>query len=266
MKKGIVALLLAGALLVLAPLGAKAAPQVLAALSSEAGIPFTCDNTECRAELSTYCMLRNRPAPTLGKEYVPAAPDRFTLVVTDAEGRERSLPAADHLRFFESRGFMSVAAQISLAELDRLGAVKAVVQVADNAALLPVPEANDPNPLTEKEIAYATGSLREQSAQLVETRVEAATARVLASVANHLPYGPEFDTGEIDNLVNDVVGRIPAGSADLGGIEPARVKVRTCVGDIGNMLFRTMRRCVETKHDELIRELNVDYWNNRIGS
>lgn len=266
MKKAFVSLMLAGALVALAPSGAKAAPQVLAALSSETGIPLTCDSTDCRAELSTYCMLRDRPAPTLGKEYVPAAPEHFTLVVTDAAGREKSLPAGDHLQFFESRGFMSVAAQISRAGLKRLGAVKAVVRVAENAALLPVPEVGDPNPLTEKEIAYATGSLREQSAKLVETRPEAATARVLAAVSNNLPYGPEFDTGEIENLVNEVVGRIPAGSADLGGVGQARVKVRTCVGDIDNMLFRTMRHCLETKHDELIRELNVDYWNNQIGS
>ncbi len=265
MKKGIVSWLLAGAFAALPLAGAEAAPQVLAALSSETGIPFTCDDTDCRAQLSTYCMLRNRPSPVLGKEYVPAVPERFTLVVTDAQGRETSYPA-DRLRFFESRGFMAVAAQISRAELNRLGAVKASVRIADNAALLPVPEANDPNPLTEKEIAYAAGSLREESARLIESRVEAATARVLAAVSNRLPYAPEFDTGEYENLVNEAIDRIPAGSADVGGVGPARVRVQACAGEVGSMRFGNLRSCLETKTDELIRELNVDYWNSRIGS
>ena len=266
MKKGLLSWLLAGAFVALAPMGAHAAPQVLAALSSESGIPFTCEAADCRAQLSTYCMLRNRPAPILGKEYGPAVPERFTLVLTDAQGNQRSLPAADHVRFFESRAFMSVAAFIPRTDLEQLGAVSAVIRVADNAALLPVPEAGDPNPLTAKEIAYATGSLREESARLLETRPEAATARVLAAISNHLPYAPDFDTGETENMVDRVIGKIPAGSSDRVGVDEARVRVKMCVGDVTHMRFRTMRGCLESKHDQLIRDLNVDYWNSQTGS
>ena len=266
MQTGNVKWLLAGLLALLPFGGAQAAPQVLAALSSETGIPFTCDGADCRAELSTYCMLRNRPAPTLGHEYVPALPDSFALVVTDAQGRERSFRAGDHLRFFESRGFMSVAAQISQADLARLGAVKAVIRVGANAALLPMPTAGDANPLTEKEIAYATGSLREESARLVEQRAEAATTRVLAAVANHLPYGPEFDTGEFENLVNKVIERIPAASPDIQGVGRARAEIGACTGEVRDMRFRLMRKCLEWKHDQLIRGLNVDYWESQTGS
>ncbi|HEX9568104.1 MAG TPA: hypothetical protein VF987_00360 [Rhodospirillales bacterium] len=266
MKKVLVSWLLAGLLAALMPAGASAAPQVLAALSSEVGIPFTCDGVDCWAQLSTYCMLRNRPAPILGKEYVPAVPERFTLVITDVQGRERSLLAADHVRFFESRAFMSVAAWIPRADLEQLGAVTAVIRVADNAALLPVPEPGDPNPLTAKEIAYATGSLREESARLLETRPEAATARVLAAITNHLPYSQDFDTGETGNLVDKVIEKIPAASSDRVGVGQARVKVRMCVGDVTHMRFRTMRGCLESKHDQLIRELNVDYWHSQTGS
>ncbi len=266
MKKGFLSWLLAGAFVALAPTGAHAAPQVLAALSSEAGIPFTCDAADCRAQLSTYCMLRDRPAPILGKEYVPAVPERFTLVLTDAQGNERSLPAADHVRFFESRAFMAVAAFIPRADLDQLGALTAAIRVAENASLLPVPEPNDPNPLTEKEIAYATGSLREESARLLEARPEAATVRVLAAISNRLPYAQDFDSGGVENLVDDVIGKIPAGSADRGGVGEARDKVNMCARDVAYMRFRTMRGCLESKHDQLIRDLNVDYWSSKAGS
>jgi len=266
MKKGLLSWLLAGAFVALAPMGAHAAPQVLAALSSESGIPFTCEAADCRAQLSTYCMLRNRPAPILGKEYVPAVPERFTLVLTDAQGNQRSLPAADHVRFFESRAFMAVAAVIPRADLEQLGAVTAAIRVAENASLLPVPEPNDPNPLTAKEIAYATGSLREESARLVESRAEAATARVLAAISNRLPYAQNIDAGKVGSVVDGVIEKIPAGSPDQGGVGEARVKINMCARDVAYMRYRSMRGCLESKHDQLIRDLNVDYWNSQAGS
>lgn len=261
------AIWLAAGLLSAAPLaGASAAPQILAALPSLSGIPITCDDIACKAEISTYCLMRNRPAPSLGARYVPAAPEHFTLVVTDAGGNERSLPAGEHLTFVESRGFMAVAAVTTLAALEELGAVKAVVRVSKTASLLPVPVPGDPNPLTPKEIAYATGSLRTQGAEIVETRPAAATARVLAAVTNRLPFVQEFDTGEFEALWGDLIDSIPAGSVDQAAIGAARAKADACAGDVRNLLFRSLRGCLQWRHDELIRELNVDYWDSQVGS
>jgi hypothetical protein len=170
------------------------------------------------------------------------------------------------VRFFESRAFMAVAAFIPRVDLDQLGATKARIRVAENASLLPVPEPNDPNPLTAKEIAYATGSLREESARLLEARPEAATARLLAAVTNRLPYAQDFDAGRVENVVDGVIGGITAGSPDRVGVGEARAKINMCARDVAYMRFRTMRGCLESKHDQLIRDLNVDYWNSQTGS
>ena len=66
--------------------------------------------------------------------------------------------------------------------------------------------------------------------------------------------------------LHEVIGKIPAASSDRVGVGQARVKVRMCVGDVTHMRFRTMRGCLESKHDQLIRELNVDYWHSQTGS
>ena len=266
MGKKIAIWLAAGVAAVLPLAGVSAAPQILAALPSEGGIPFTCNDAGCRADLSTYCMLRNRPAPGLGAEYMPAVPGRFTLVITDAQGRQKSLPAHEHVRFVENRGFMSISAKISSAELKRLGAARAVIRVAKNASLLPVPEENDPDPLTEKEIAYATGSLRAHSAEFMEKRPAAATARVLSAVANRLPLMRDFDSSEFESLWRDVIEGIPSGSPELDAIGPARAKAGICMDDVESFRFSTMRRCLEWRHDEMIRDLNHDYWDAQVGS
>ena len=50
---------------------ATAAPQILAALPVESGIELTCSDGICAAQLSTYCLQRERPAPSMGTAYVP---------------------------------------------------------------------------------------------------------------------------------------------------------------------------------------------------
>ena len=108
----------------LAPGHAGAAPQILAALPSESGIPFTCAEGLCVADLSTYCLQRDRPAPEFGAAYEPSDPGAFTLVVTDASGAVRRLGAADHVSFVEGRGFTAISARVASEALARLGAVE----------------------------------------------------------------------------------------------------------------------------------------------
>jgi hypothetical protein len=39
-----------------------------------------------------------------------------------------------------------------------------------------------------------------------------------------------------------------------------------CIGAIAEPSAFSMRSCLETRHDRLMRELNVDYWNAKVGS
>ncbi len=242
---------------------ALAAPQILAALPSEGGIPFVCTDSGCTAALSTYCLQKNRPTPAYGTVYEPAAPQSFTLVLRDATGTERRLPADGHVTFVENRGFMSVSARISESDLARLGAAEARIEVAANATLLPVPVAGDPNPLTEQEIALATGPLRRLGAHLVDRTPTAVAAGMVSGIAGRLPASnPGTAKPDYRGIWKNVAGE----RADRPAAIRARSELDFCLQRAGARLPVSVRRCLEWRHDRLIRDLNVDYWEFQAGS
>jgi len=266
MRRSLSALALTALLLAL-PRATAAAPQVLAALPSSAGVPLTCYEGICRADLSTYCLQRQRPAPKYGFAYVPARPDHFTLVIVDGQGGERRLPADQHLRFNESRGFMAVAATMKETDFRRLGAVRARIEVAEKATLLPVPYEGDPDPLTEKEIAYATGSLRSEGAQAVDNRPKADAAMLLARLTNAIPKQGVTPKGSLDHIWRQAIGdEMPMPASGAVALGQVKLAYENCEGRPGTYGWGGLKRCLEYRHDDLIRDLNIDYWQGQPGS
>lgn len=263
MKRFVLAAAALVASLSLASNKAEAAPQILAALPVESGIELTCANGICAAQLSTYCLQRERDAPSRGTAYVPARPEHFTLVLNSEDGAEVRVPAGDHMAFIENRGFMSVAASVELGRLKALGATSAKIVVWPEASLIPVPQPNDPNPLTEEEIAYVTDSLRVHGKDYVDDKPEAATAQLLAKLNSALPSEGPIASTSFDGMWQHVIGdEIPL-SADNPGLSGARDAYEVCVGGKGSYHVGGLQRCLDFYHDDLIRNLNVDYWKNQ---
>lgn len=248
--------------------GAQAAPQVLAALPTETGVEFVCSNGVCQAELSTYCLQRQRPSPNFGQAYVPAAPEHFTLVLEGDDGRTLELAAGEHAAFVESRGFMAVSALIEEPRLNRLGSLKARVRVAEGAALLPVPEAGDPDPLTEEEIAYATKSLRKLGEQIVDNKPAARAAQLLARVAGALPAaGSVTAEGTAPVWQRAIEEEIPSlGGLGAETLSRAKLEFERCRESGWAASYPGLRQCLDYRHDDLIRGLNVDYWEKQPGA
>jgi len=250
----------------------QAAPQILAVLPSDAGVPFTCAEGQCKADLSTYCLQQKRPAPSHGTVYLPAAAGDFALVIDTPEGR-KSVAATDHVTFVESRGFMAVTAVITERKLIALGGTEAVLQVSKAASLLPEAVPYDPNPLTEKEIAYVTKWRRAQGADLVDKAPAAKSARVLASIANRMPRHGAVTPAAMDRIWEQAIGEemgqalAPAAAkATEPGLARARVEFENCRGGPTRHSFGGIRRCVEYRHDDIIRDLNIKYWKSNPGS
>lgn len=255
--------IVAGLMLALGGGNAYAAPQILAALPSEGGILFVCTDGGCNAALSTYCLQKNRPTPAYNTVYAPAAPQSFTLVLTDALGAERRLPADGLVTFVESRGFMSVSARILESDLARLGAAEARIVVAANATLLPVPVAGDPDPLTEQEIALATGPLRKLGTHLVDRTPTAAAAGMVSGIAGRLPAS---NSGAAKPDYRGIWKTVAGERAGRPAAVRARSELDFCLQRAGALSPVSVRRCLEWRHDRLIRDLNVDYWNSQAGS
>ncbi len=242
---------------------AQAAPQILAVLATDTGIPFTCEDGLCRAELSTYCLQRDRPAPNAGSIYHPAATGDFTLSVKTGSGKTRDLPAADHVAFVEARGFMAITAVIEERQLKRLGSLDAVIRIGEDASMLPEAVAGDPNPLTDKEIAYTTKSLRQHAKGIVDDQPGAMAARLLTRVMNAMPSRGTVNPGDGDLLWRETIGEE---IQDLPGLAPAENAYSRCFRGSQSRAYGGVRRCLEFRHDEFIRSLNIDYWESQPGS
>jgi len=245
---------------------AGAAPQILAALPVESGIALKCADGICAAELSTYCLQRERPAPTMGTAYVPAKPEHFTLVLAGHDGAEVRVPAGNHMRFTENRGFMSVAASIELGRMNALGAKSAKLVVWQEASLIPVPEANDPNPLTDDEIAYVTDSLRAHGKGYVDNTPKAATAQLLAKLHAALPADGPVTAKNFDGMWQGAIGDELPLAGDMPGLSGARDAFNDCIDGKATYRLSGLKRCMEFQHDDLLRNLNIDYWQNQPGS
>ena len=250
----------------LAPGHASAAPQILAALPSESGISFTCAEGVCVADLSTYCLQRDRAAPEFGAAYEPSDPGAFTLVVTDASGAERRLGAADHVSFVEGRGFTAISARVAAEALTRLGAVSARMEIAANASLLPVAVIGDPDPLTPEEIARTVGPLRHLGARVVDSSPEAEAAGVIGALANASPRRGTVEPDRREPLWRQVTGGNWAAGAQSPGQARARSVYDGCLAAYDGHEAFSFRSCLETRHDALLRDLSVEYWNVGAGS
>ena len=250
----------------LAPGHATAAPQILAALPSESGISFACAEGLCVAGLSTYCLQRDRPAPEFGAAYEPSDPGAFTLVVTDASGAERRLGAADHVSFVEGRGFTVISARVPAETLARLGAVSARMEIAANASLLPVAVIGDPDPLTPDEIAMTVGPLRRLGARVVDSTPDAAAAGVIGALANASPRYGTVAPDRREPLWRQVTGGNRPAGAQSPGQALARSTYDLCLAAYDGHAAFSFRSCLETRHDALLRDLSVKYWNVGAGS
>jgi hypothetical protein len=248
----------------------KAAPQIIAVLPSDAGMPFACAEGVCKADLSTYCLQRERPAPKRGTPYFPAAAEDFKLVLKTKAGT-RVVDAQPHVDFVESRGFMAIAAVIPADKLRALadGEIEhAALRIGKAASLLSVAEANDPNPLTEKKIAYVTNWRRKQGAEIVDSNPDARTVRVLAGLTNRLPASGQSDPTLLDliwrDAIGDEIGATPA-AADPA-ISRARIEYNRCNEGATSHSYGGLRNCLQYRHDDLIRDLNIEYWVSKPGS
>ncbi len=243
-----------------------AAPQILAVLASEDGISLTCANGVCEADLSTFCLQRARPAPDIGTEYVPAAQDQFTLVVTDLSGGERRLPASHHLTFSERRGFTAASAHMNETRLAEFGAVLARLEIGTNASLVPVAVDGDKFPQSSEEIRQATGPSRALGSRVVDASPRGKTARVLRTMLNALPREGQEDSSQYEALWAIAAAAGKNAVANNTGLGQARQAYDQCISSIKYRAIYRLRGCLTAHHDKIMRDMSVKYWSAGAGS
>lgn len=252
-------LLLAGMLgLGLAHVGgpARAAPQVLALVATEAPVRLACDGAACAAELSAFCLQPGRAIPAAGTAYLPTGGDGVRLVGITPDGRRISLDAARLLRFRAVRGFAAVRVAIAAEEVAALGLGSVALQIGAGVSLLPRPVAGDPAPQSPAELARAISVQRDLGSGVVDRDAgRMAAARVLGRMVNRLPAVGRVD-GETRARLWDETA--PAGLGETAATI-LRYRHDYCQWIARSGRFETLRDCLASQHDSLMESLANDY-------
>jgi hypothetical protein len=247
---------------------AEASPQVLGLVASIRPTPMQCGAAGCRADLSSFCLEQPRPYPILGTVYGPAPNTKLTLVVTGRDGQIRRLDGTRYLAFVDDRGFASVTARLTAADLARLDAASVAIEVGKDASLLPVAKAADPDPQSNREIALATGVSRKKAETFFDRPGRDADAiRLTNAMINYLPPG-ELGRNPADS---DVLAKTEAlyqgAPVDPAGVRQAEEIHSNCVAKVDvRHQIESMRDCLEGSHDILLTHTNIDFWNSLGGS
>lgn len=247
------------AFLILPCAAAQAAPQILALLSTESPVPLDCRDGQCTAMLTAICLQKDRVPPAPETAYEPIGiTQNLKLVATGADGRVRDLPGKGEMTIVSQRNFLSVRVTVPQETLTRLGAAALAVSVGKGVSLLPAPIPNDPNPQTEKEIAHTTGALRNEAAWLDDPNdAYSSQARIANRVLSMLPASGTVESTEARRAFEQVAR---ANHGKPGMKEFGEVYKR-CEDTRGWSIYgRNIRECVESWHDSLMMERNVEYW------
>jgi hypothetical protein len=253
-----------GALAAAAPLAsaALAAPQILALLSTGAPVQLTCEGAACTAELSAFCLERDRATPEAGTDYRLHAPANVTLLVTGADGTVRELPLGDRARFRSLREMSAV--RVTLDRGAYPDAASLALRVEPLAALLPMSAGPKAKAHSTTEIALATGADRALGRNVVDDSPEADAARGLARALNRLSTRRgQSEFGEIAAAAGLAAPMVHACAAEAAEIKAMRERI---IGIYGYWTGRSigqepsLRSCLEAQHDRVMSRLNERYW------
>jgi len=263
-----IALFAIATVFILAPFRpAQAAPQILAALEAQEGMPFRCEGATCETD-TTFCLQQDRESPRTGTLYAPADASHFLLRVTSNDGAVRDIPAAN-MTFTSGRGFTHVRVSMPADSLSGLGAQSARLVVTRQASLIPAPLPGDPDPISEAERDYVTNSLRAIGEDLVDGQPLATSAKIVGRVASAITdFYARPTPAAVDRLWTDVLDDMaPVLKQDRGAvIERAQREIDLCARPDHHHSMAGVKSCLEYRHGDLMRDLNIDYWNRKPGS
>ena len=240
---------------------ANAAPQALALVNSGGEVPLQCHDDNCIASLSSYCLQKERSEPPSGTTYNFADAGHVQLVGIKKDGSRVLLDPAKELRIAALRRQLAVSVAIPKSRLEELGLRAVTVAVGKDVTLLPRAADGDKTPLSESEIALATGPLRKLGTRIVESDPDKiGAARWILRLSDTLP----LDDTLAPKARAEFLGHAHKDSANAGltpvAHDQAEGLITVC--DVHTQLgaYGSLRNCFEARHDTLLWDLNVGFW------
>ena len=244
-----------------------AAPQLLAVAATPVPQPLHCADGICAADLSSFCLQKQRSNPQPGTGYTSHDDTSITLIYTDSSGGERRVPATDMIRLTSKRGFTAVLAEMDEQVLKGLNASNAAISVSSGVTLVPVPVAGDDDPIRPEEIQTAVTTLRPLADEWLSGASEKSQAVGLVNtLINQTPLAEPMPSADRAGLWDVTWQRVTAYSPEAGGlpeqaaVDRARDMFDACLWRVEVGRYHTMRDWLGIKHDSLLQDMNLSYW------
>jgi hypothetical protein len=248
-------------IIALAPQAGTAAPQMLALVANEDPVKAQCHRGDCYAEFSAFCLQPERRSPAEGTRYYLAEASNVKVTARTQDGRDITLNPEQELEFTSDRTHVAVRIGMSARRMARLGLKEFTIEVGNNVTLVPVPYANDPNPISEHEIDIVGKSLRKLGTRIVDKGgSNIFVARMINRMINVLP-----PSGRVDEVTRADLWQRTMRGAELAGAPGNAAEVvqgiyAKCERDAYLLNWPNMRNCLESNHDRFIGKLNTKYW------
>lgn len=239
---------------------AVAAPQMLGVVATLEPMPMDCKDGICKASLSSVCLQEDRPSPKNGTTYTPVDMAAFEVVLTDGDGTEHTITAAQAgLEIASARSYFAINAQLSPDLLQAFGAVRAAIRVREDATLIPEAVAGDASPITDYEIAHVSEGLRPLAERWIGNQTaKTQAAQTLNRWLNEIASAPD-QTAAMTNVQSLAkTGGTGVFTGNAGNY--VREVVAFCRDHRGAGDVQSFNRCLERAHDHMMYDINTDYW------
>ena len=245
------------------PLPSLAAPQILALVATTTPLPLSCVGGVCRVEVSGVCLQEQRPAPNTGTAYRVATGSKLTLVVQGRDGKTQTMAVEKLVEIRSLRLFNSLSISLPERVVQNLtdGVALASLSVAPLTSLLPMAEAGDPNPLTEREIHEYTVRLRARAESAFEIdKANLAATRVLNQMVNRLSAdihrGAEGTEKLGQTMSKKFIANRPA------AMQLVTRALNTCREKLRVERTPHLRACLSNQHDILNSNTTLNVWQS----
>jgi hypothetical protein len=240
---------------------ARAAPQGLGLVATTQPVPMLCDADGCVAQLSSFCLQRDRKSPNYGTRYRVAGGAGLRLHLTDAGGFRRTVPADGLTQLVSTRGNTAIEARVTAADRAALGAVDIAVAVGDLVTLLPEAAPGDADPITAAEVEFAAGPARLLAAAFFDSPAAlGASINILDRTINAVTRQARLSDEARRDLWSRTAGA-PLDAAADGRNSPAAQVFAACLDDLNRQMVYGLRNCLEGRRDELLIHANTQLWN-----
>ncbi len=244
------------------PFAGKAAPQILGLVATTTPLPLSCVKGVCSVEISGVCLQEHRPAPVTGTAYRAVKGSELTLVVQNRDGVKQTMAVAELVEIRSLRVFSSVSVSLPEQIVQELSGdvVVASLSVGPLTSVLPVAEAGDENPLSEKEIHDYTGPLRAIAENAIgRDNANLTATRILNQMVNRLPADTSFGAERIATVRDQTMSKKTVAE------RPAVARLVTRALDTCREKLRVeatphLRSCIANQHDILNSNTTQNVW------